>query len=743
MSITTNYDYPNRINWNARFTTLDPSWYQQQKIRNAISTTLMLLGSVTGTATVVTAFTFTATPVVVIGTISTLAFTTLSLLSAAAIFRFCGRSWEDPDYCRSVGKKALVDIIHNGMSYRAIRDKYGAEIDAHGILTKEDLKAAIQSDIASMSYEQFKLRHGTEALYLFKDDVEILKALKKKFLAYFLNDNWSYKSLNRTYKEESEFLGVGAEDLAPLLKDHIRSHSYEKFSERHGLSCIPLVIPNECPEFEMLREKLRSHLRTRDEGIKKLDDLFGAECQILDITPEQRAECILIQQVVNLQNGAISYQRFLTDNGNDALNLLPSDLKDAVRNKVLEEISNDFTSMSLPSWIEKHSTSVIDSGIIPLADILDKLQQDLCHYTAIDQLVKAYSETLIQQHHTYFSQTIKRSIIGTLQNKSILDYPWQGHADWEIVIRQGWVEQDISNVIEGAYKDLKSVNDEHQRNVKNIEDDFNSTLSIVDQQRKQSVLQAENELSYQMESLRLKVSSAQLNKNNLDNEIRCCERALQEAKQKENQASAEIRRLESVSSTFPGQISDIELKIESSKQTQERLEGEIRVLNEEIHRLESEPVTGLFNAIAARSESKRKLGEVQVKQKEIECLKQLPSEKSKLESTLANAESEKKSQQITKELFANEHGRLSLKLPGLKRTRDEFADTLKREEAALSRIESKLTKKQKDLQNEYNQAVRQAESVKVEKCRIEDTRWDQQKAAINQTFKNALDRNFT
>lgn len=420
MSNVTVSGYADKIEWNTRFTDLKPSCFQQEKVNRAIGNTLLVLGVVLAAATIVTAFTFTATAAVILQTVSILACTTLVFLALGVVFRLLPNSWNDPEYRKTVAKKALEDIFKNQLSYKNIREKYGYEIDKYNILTQDDLKVILQDDVDKLSYAAFRSRHGVESLKLFKDDevnkqtlrkkfldfliqpswsyktflekyqtesalidvdvndlipslmddvnaldysefrsrhgVEaillfrdndaIKETLKKKFLEFFLKPEWSYKTLIREYQTESCLIGVSADDIAPYINQDVSKYSYQEFKQYHGLDCLSrpwgqsgkYVMTSQSDAYDMLKGKFISHLASLDLGVKKVGELYGEDCQLFDISPNQMAETIIFNRVLEVINGNVSYQKFREDNGVKSFSLLPKDLKEPLAQKFVEHV---------------------------------------------------------------------------------------------------------------------------------------------------------------------------------------------------------------------------------------------------------------------------------------------------------------------------------------------------------------------------------------------------------------------
>lgn len=299
----------------AKFTELN----RVQKIAGACLLGLAVLGAL-GTAYVGVAF--TATPLIIICTFSTLAVLTIAL-TAASLYLLCkAPSKNDPEYCRQKAVEAGTDIVKNRMGYEQIRTKYGHLIDLKRI-NLQSLRSLLHADACALTFAEFKDKHGSELAYDFVTK-ETQQILKGKYLEHVRQETTQASRLYETLQAHAQsknarILGVTHQELSLLIAQQLEQDaavlSFVDYRKKHDLALLGAYLTPLTQQH--MKKKYLEHVQQkagRLDGFLALKN--SPEALSLGVTASE-----LIPLVMESEKGkfliSLDYLSFLQRNGFD------------------------------------------------------------------------------------------------------------------------------------------------------------------------------------------------------------------------------------------------------------------------------------------------------------------------------------------------------------------------------------------------------------------------------------------
>ncbi|MBT3394305.1 MAG: hypothetical protein HN411_04255 [Waddliaceae bacterium] len=194
------------------------SWHNSQKIMSAVKGGLWILSALATATTGTLALTFTATPLVVIGVVSTSALITGALFITSIALSVIKRTfWNDPQYVLKHGQGLIDTLLTQKLTYGQLKE---AQAKRPQVIDDVLIADILSMDINTMSYKDFIKKHTKECLGVLNE--EHLNRIKQKFIqevqAEVMGQHVdSFKTLKDKYSEDLSALKLTQQDLALVL----------------------------------------------------------------------------------------------------------------------------------------------------------------------------------------------------------------------------------------------------------------------------------------------------------------------------------------------------------------------------------------------------------------------------------------------------------------------------------------------------------------------------------------------
>ncbi len=234
------------VKWEQRNFIVHPHWYEIRKIVYTVGKIFLSLSAISAGATGYAALAFTATPMVVIATVSGLAVFTVAT-SISGIICFMRKTfWQDPAFLNEQSQKAFEDIQKEGLPYSTIQQKYGKQIQDYAILTNQDLNHLLRRDVRELDYTSFRQKHviNNQLSILTILDEENKAVLNTSFMKMVRSSARglaiSYQELLSDYAYERKCLNINLDgEIQDLLAVEIGSLSYTEFLNKCYQGYVP------------------------------------------------------------------------------------------------------------------------------------------------------------------------------------------------------------------------------------------------------------------------------------------------------------------------------------------------------------------------------------------------------------------------------------------------------------------------------------------------------------------------
>lgn len=304
-----NYNFNNE--WNTRLNHLHPKWNQKADVVRNIGKALLVASVACGVATVVAAITFTATPIVVMGTVAGLALSTLALAITSYVCRK-KHFWHDPKFIKEQGLKAVKSIEEEKLSFRAIERKYG-HLRAHGLLNDADLNALFKPMIANENISYAALGpllrgNGADFAFGFHLDEANSRELLHKFRAA------ARAADIRLSPEEKRVLNISDEELQRI--NCVRIFQQLDTGEIHYKDVIAHVengLEGYLPEaVAMIKRHAIQYYLERNLGMDKVID--RKDVKNLQISLEELINAGGLNKDLKKMEGGMGYEEFRNRN---------------------------------------------------------------------------------------------------------------------------------------------------------------------------------------------------------------------------------------------------------------------------------------------------------------------------------------------------------------------------------------------------------------------------------------------
>lgn len=232
--------YDSRVDWNTLPIIVNPKGCQDIKVQHLTGKIFAGLSAVATAATTWAFFKFTAAPVVVITTVSSLALLSLALgiVGVALIMRKPG--FNDSQYCLEQRQKAGVEL-EKGMAYPTIQTQF-KELLKRGILNNSDLNKVLHKDLQSRDYSESISRHSEAIVDILDEENKTL--LKNKYITY-IRSNPPQDGLLK-FANDKTYIKFGSvpELKVVILATWIQANPhcpYEAFIAANGESAISTI----------------------------------------------------------------------------------------------------------------------------------------------------------------------------------------------------------------------------------------------------------------------------------------------------------------------------------------------------------------------------------------------------------------------------------------------------------------------------------------------------------------------
>lgn len=265
----------NKVNWGEKIDLPPASLWTSYKARQVAGKALITLAAALGCATAAAALQFTATPVVVIGVVISLAVATLAALVTGVVYLTLKPSLADPEVLLKARIDAGQDLDHNVYTYNQIREKYQVDI-----VPAKHINDLIRSEIQDLAYPEFAKRRGEDILDIL--DQKNREALKASLLKYVTAAENNFESAAIARMPSFIKLNIPPSEYALTIAQNQANKPYAEFRAKNGAAILQELIAKNPETRANFQQK---YLQLPYPQLTK----FKADRQFLQISPEMIA----------------------------------------------------------------------------------------------------------------------------------------------------------------------------------------------------------------------------------------------------------------------------------------------------------------------------------------------------------------------------------------------------------------------------------------------------------------------
>jgi hypothetical protein len=387
------------FDWNNRHFSLNPKWYQVEKVARQAGYILLGCGILTGLATGYAALFFTATPQTVIATVSGLAVFSLATTISGIVFMMKKTFWQDPVFRVKHAQEICQEAEKNDWSYQEIQQKHGQRIQAYALFNQIDINLLLRKEARDLDYPTFHERYFYKDKKLFEtlDDTN-LAALHESFKQFLSSPDGlllSYAQFEAKYRKDLPFLDK-ENILLDLMYDRlfidIQCLSYSKFISKHypeGISSTFNLPANHITE---LNNKFS--LETAQLPYQQIWGKYEIDCHALGISQVELESTSFKKDIINVLRDALDYNTFRSRNNFKNLQYLITAEFDPILElgqKLLNHVASREEGLL---WIKDHFKEDLIA--------LDGLEKHLTK--AIEQAVLVHQLALLKQNELPYLQ---------------------------------------------------------------------------------------------------------------------------------------------------------------------------------------------------------------------------------------------------------------------------------------------------------------------------------------------------
>lgn len=296
---------------------ITPYFYNKEKVVRAAAKAFALLAVVAFCGTGYSALYLTAAPEMVIR--ATLAGFSATILSAAtSAFCYLKKTfWNDPGFRAKMGLEVVHKICQKKLSYKQVIENYGNEIKQYNILTANDLQNLLyESEVKDcISYTQFVIRNGKEALFIFTDKNQ--EKLKSLFLEHAQTFE-DFDEVKTKFKTEIQFFDLSDESIKIVLANsqikEVLNGNLKYLAFRQN-SLHPELLNLKSEEKNIIKANFIEEVSGLTCGLVKALSLYEKDLVIFKIDQWEFEKIILL----NESKRTFTFQEFVSRNGADSV----------------------------------------------------------------------------------------------------------------------------------------------------------------------------------------------------------------------------------------------------------------------------------------------------------------------------------------------------------------------------------------------------------------------------------------
>jgi|GEM_PF-2113313 len=426
---------------------ITPYFYNKEKVVRAAAKAFAILAVVAFCGTGYSALYLTAAPQMVIR--ATFAGFSATILSAAtSAFCYLKKTfWNDPGFRAKMGLEVVHKICQKKLSFKQVIENYGNEIKQYNILTANDLQNLLfESEVKDcISYTQFVIRNGKEALLIFTDKNQ--EKLKSLFLEHAQTFE-DFDEVKTKFKTEIQFFDLSDESIKIVLANsqikEVLNGNLKYLAFRQN-SLHPELLNLKSEEKNIIKANFIEEVSGLTCGLVKALSLYKKDLDIFKIDKREIEKIILLTE----SKRTFTFQEFVLRNGNDSVVKVVncySDTREVLRASFLcdmsysemrqdssldylvyltislkdleSQVTADTYNLTYDQFIEKHSVNFFES-IWGISDEKKGIVESNLKVKLLDQLY-SNNDGLLAVKMRYKKECVALQISDTDLEKTIL-----------------------------------------------------------------------------------------------------------------------------------------------------------------------------------------------------------------------------------------------------------------------------------------------------------------------------------